>query len=57
MARPRIIPGKSVQATFSLSLLEYEAIKSAAEIAGRSISQYIRLKVLNELERDNYGAV
>jgi hypothetical protein len=57
MARPRIIAGESLQASFSLSVLEYQAVRVAAENAGKSISQYIRLTVLNELERAKNGKV
>ena len=52
MPRPRIIPGESVQATFSLSAVEYEMVKDAAREAGQSISQWLRLTSLEKLERE-----
>ena len=43
MARPRKIPGeRSVQATFSLSDIEYEAIKAEANREGKSLSEWLR---------------
>lgn len=43
MARPRKIPGeRSVQASFSLSDLEYEAIKEAARREGMTTSEWLR---------------
>jgi len=44
--RPRTIAGdKSVQASFSLSLEEYSAMKREAEKAGISLSAWLRAQV------------
>lgn len=43
MPRPRKLPGeKSIQATFSLSDVEYEAIKNQAAQDNKSISEWLR---------------
>ena len=55
MARPRIIPGKSVQASFSLSESDYELVRAEAALAGRSVSEWVRLAVLDKLEREKNG--
>jgi len=55
MARPRIIPGESVQASFSLSTVEYELMKAEAKKAGDSFSQWIRLTLLEQIERAQNG--
>jgi hypothetical protein len=55
MARPRLILGESVQATFSLSAIEYKKVKDAARERSVSISQWLRLASLEKLEREENG--
>ena len=44
--RPRTIAGdKSVQASFSVSVQEYDALKEQAERCGMSISSWLRAQV------------
>jgi len=50
MVRPRKIPGeKSVKATFSLSDVEYDAIKAQAASEGLSASEWLRGTAIERL--------
>jgi len=52
MVRPRKIPGeKSVKATFSLSDVEYEAIKAHAAKEGVSASEWLRGTAIDNLPK------
>jgi hypothetical protein len=53
MARPRKIPGeRSVQASFSLSDVEYEAIKELARQQGQTTSEWLRGTAVARLSDD-----
>ena len=56
MPRPRKIPGeKSIQATFSLSDVEYEAIKKQAAADHMSISEWLRGTAVAGLPSDPHS--
>ena len=56
MPRPRKIPGeKSIQATFSLSDVEYEAIKKQAAEDHMSISEWLRGTAVAGLPSDPHS--
>ena len=56
MPRPRKIPGeKSIQATFSLSDVEYEAIKNQAAEEHMSISEWLRGTAVAGLPADPHS--
>lgn len=53
MGRPRKIPGeRSVQASFSLSDVEYEAIKELARQQGQTTSEWLRGTAVARLPED-----
>ena len=56
MPRPRKIPGKkSIQATFSLSDVEYDAIKKQAAEDHMSISEWLRGTAIAGLPSDPHS--